>query len=105
MMADVWRTRIKELDKIQEELADDKDPIKMQKTRTLINNCNINNVVSSLRDADTDELLEDVNSIYEYIIQYNQKNMGKSASDDDDISTIQNLKDDIIEDMFLQSSN
>ena len=68
IMEDVWKARIRELERIQEELAAEKDPDKIHKSRTLIERATRNQVITSIKD-DNGETLESVEEIYNHILK------------------------------------
>ena len=48
------------------------------------------------------QMLESVNKVYEYMLWYNIKNMQKSDPEDDQIKELQKMKDEALEEMFIQ---
>ena len=103
MLEDVWRSRLKELDRIQQDLAKEKEPNKVFKSKNLVDGMTRSNTMTSIRDADTDEMLESVNKVYQYMLWYNIKNMQKSDPEDDQIKELQKMKDEALEEMFIQT--
>ena len=102
MLEGVWRSRLKELDRIQQDLAKEKEPNKVFKSKNLVDGMTRSNTMTSIRDADTDEMLESVNKVYQYMLWYNIKNMQKSDPEDDQIKELQKMKDEALEEMFIQ---
>ena len=79
--------RLKELDGIQDDLAKEKEANKIFRSRTLVENSSRYNIVLNIRDADNDEMLENVNDVYNYILRYNIQNMSKSVPDDEELTS------------------
>ena len=96
---DVWKRRVEELQRIQDELKDERDPDKIYKSRNLVESSGHHEVLTSIKNEDTGEVLQDINSIYEYVLSYNVDNMAKKEVGDD-LKEIQKLKWDIVSDMF-----
>ena len=67
MLDDVWRHRIRELQRIQEDLEADKDPVKIHKSKNLLDRANAYEVISSMTNQETGEEISDIDSIFEEI--------------------------------------
>ena len=100
MMRDVWRHRIQELMRIEDELAKEKDPNKIFKFKKLLDAQNHNNPVTSIKDPETGKVLTDVDDIFSFILKYNQEIMKKGDAINDHIEEIQRLKDEVLLEMF-----
>ena len=105
MLDDVWRHRIQELQRIQEELEDDKDPVKIHKSKNLLDRANAYEVVSSMVNQETGKEIADLDGIFEEMLNYNLKNMEKNEAVNDDIKQVQEMKDDIVANLFADTSS
>ena len=99
-MRDVWRHRIQELVRIEDELAKEKDPNKIFKSKKLLDAQNHNNPVTSIKDPETGKVLTDVDDIFSFILKNNQEIMKKGDAINDHIEEIQRLKDEVLLEMF-----
>ena len=96
---DVWKRRLEELQRIQDELEDERDPDKIYKSRNLVESRGHHEVLTSIKNEETGEVLQDIDSIYEHVLSYNVDNMAKKEVGED-LKEIQKLKWDIVTDMF-----
>ena len=100
MMEDVWRHRVQELTRIQEELAKEKEPNQIFKSKKLIDARNSNNPVTSIKNMETGEVLTDVDDIFQYLLDYNQDNMKKGDAISEEVDMIQKMRDEWLMEMF-----
>ena len=80
---DVWKRRLEELQRIQDELEEEKDPDKIYKSRNLVESRGHHEVLTSIKNEETGEVLQDIDSIYEYVLSYNVDNMKKKEVGED----------------------
>ena len=99
-LGEIWSRRLQELDKIHEELKDEREADKVFKCRDIIERRNTGDVLSSLKDHRDGRIHEDVDSIFQYLIEYNEENMRKEASNIEEVRVIQEMKDQLIDDAF-----
>ena len=101
---DTWRLRIDELIKIEEEMEEEKETNKVFKTKILLENRNKSDAVSSVKNEETGEILEDIDEIFDYILLFNEENMKKNEVSDE-IKYIQDLKKKFVDSVLSEKDN
>ena len=101
-IGEIWSRRLQEMDKIHEEMEGEREVDKVFKCKDIIERRSNTDVLSSLKDHRTGEIHEDVDSIFNYLIEYNEENMRKEESDVEEVRMIQELKDAMIDDAFKE---
>ena len=96
VVEEVWRNRIDELVKLQEDLEDERDANKVFKTKIMHEVRSRVDIVSSIKDPSSGDMLEDVDMIMDHILEYNKKNMEKYDCSED-IRFVQELKSKFVE--------
>ena len=103
MAEEVWRYRLEQIEKLEKEVENETDINKIFKTKIYIENQNKANNMTALKD-DSGNLLSDIDDLFNFILDYNVKNMEKIEGSLS-VEMIQKLKEEIVMDALDGRSN
>ena len=90
------------MDKILRELEEEEGANKIQKPKNLLELRNQTEFIANIKVEVTGDVYNNVNDIFDNLISYNSENMRKDISDEEEVRTIQKLKEDAIKSMFME---
>ena len=90
------------MDKILRELEEEKGANKIQKPKNLLELRNQTEFIANIKVEVTGDVYNNVNDIFDNLISYNSENMREDISDEEEVRTIQKLKEDAIKSMFME---
>ena len=92
---EIWKHRIQQIEKMEKDVENESEANKVFKTKVRIEGMNTAESLAALKDADTGQLLTEVDDIFDYIINFNVRNMDKIEGSDE-VKMIQEMKAEMV---------
>ena len=102
---EVWGYRLEQIEKIKEDLEEEKENNRVFKGRSILERRNRSDTITSLKQESSVEMLNNIDNIYDEILCSNSKNMNNKHPDSKDVDLIQKLKEDFVNQALNEKHN
>ena len=96
----VWRQRLKDLDRLDAMFAQEKEVNKVYKIRAAVIKGQRDRQTVAVEVDGSDEVIEDLDDIFDHVLSYNQKNMEKVPPSDNEVEELMEQKGRVIKEMM-----